>query len=139
MSPSSSVIVYYGNAHCSFEFLRAPPFCMAGLLFPHGSYVLGFEVVSCAPSVYFYCSLVGCVVSFFPFWVPVFFGPLSICVSLPWPVLGHLDTWIYGGCVSPCSASPSAVLSSTSWVMDGIFHSLGHFLMTISISLSVIQ
>jgi hypothetical protein len=133
------MIIYFGGAHCAFDFLRALPACMAGLLFPPGSCVLGFEAVFYTPSTCFYCSLVSCVFSFFPFWVPIFFGPSSTFVGLAWPILGLLGTWISGGYVSPCSASFSVVLFGTSWVMDGIIHSLGDSLMTMLISPFVIQ
>ena len=32
--PSSSMIVRSGDAHCFFDFLRMPPICVDGLLFP---------------------------------------------------------------------------------------------------------
>jgi hypothetical protein len=139
MSPSSSIIVYSGGARFAFDFLHAHPSYVAGLLFHPRSYVLGFEAVSRTPLVRFCCSLVCCVFSFFPFWVPIFFGASSIYVIFPWTILGRLGTWISGRCVSPYSACPSVVLSVTSWVMVGIFHSSDHSLMTISISPYLMQ
>jgi hypothetical protein len=137
ISPSSSMIVYYGGVLYAFSFLHMPPVCVASLLFPPSSCGLGFEVVSYAPSACFCCSLVECVLSFFPFWVLVFFVPSSACDGFPWPVLGFLGTWISGGYVSPFSTFSFIVLSDTSWVMDRIFHSSGHSLMTMSMSPSV--
>jgi hypothetical protein len=137
ISPLSSILIYSSSAHCAFEFLHMPPACVVGFLFPPSSCVLGFEVVSYAPSVCLCCSLVGCVFSFFPFWVPIFFVPSFVYFVLPWPILNHLGTWSSEGCISLCFASPSVVLSDTSWVMVGIFHSLEHSLMTILISPSM--
>jgi hypothetical protein len=139
ISTSSSVIVYFGDVRYAFDLLCAPPVYVDDLLFPPGSCVSRFGVVSCTPSTYFCFSLVSYVLSFFPFWVLVFFGPSSFCVFLPRPVLGLLGTWIFGGCISPYSASSSAVLFGTSLVMVGILHSSGHSLMTMSISPSLMQ
>jgi hypothetical protein len=110
---------------------------MVGLLFPPGSCVMGFTAVSCAPSTCFCCPLVRCVVSFFPFWVLVYFDPSSSLIKFLWVVLGFLGTRISGGYVSAYAASPSVVIYGTFQVMPRILHSLGHSLMTMSISPSI--
>jgi hypothetical protein len=139
ISPSSYMMVYSGGGRCAFIFFHALPICVAGLLFVPAFCGLGLAAVSCVPSVCFGCSLSGCVLSFFPFWVPNFAGPSSICVVFPWPVLHLLGTWISWGCVSPSPASSSAIMSGTSWVRDGVFHSSSHSLMTMSMSPSMMQ
>jgi hypothetical protein len=139
ISPSSSVIIYYGDVLWAFDFLCMLPGCVAGPLFSHASCGLGLVVVYCASSSCFFFSLASCIFSFSPFWVPVFIGPSSIYVILPWPVLHLLGTWIARGCVSPCSSSSFVVLYGTSWVMDGILHSSSHSPMTMLMSPSVIQ
>jgi hypothetical protein len=112
ISPSSSVIVYFGGDHCAFDFLRIPVSCIVGLLVPSGFCVMRFIAVSCSPSAGFYCSLVGWVVSFLPFWVLGFSKPPSIWVDLIWPILGFLGTRTCGGCVSTCGGPPSVVFHS---------------------------
>jgi hypothetical protein len=129
------MIVRSGDAHCFFDFLRMPATCSTGLLFLLGSCAMGFEAVSCIPLAYFGCLLV----SLCPLWVLVFFDPSLVGVGLFWLVLRFLGTGFCGGCVSACVASPSAGPSGTSWGMDGIFHSVGNLLTTMSISPSVMQ
>jgi hypothetical protein len=131
------MIVYSGAVCYAFSFLRVPPTCLVVLLFPPDSCVLGFGAVSYTPSTYFYYSWVDCVLSFFPFWVPILFVPSSVYVDFPWPIIGLLGTLISRDRVSPCSASSSAILSDTSWVMVRLFHLSSHTLMTMSISPSV--
>jgi hypothetical protein len=58
ISPSSFMIVYSSGGCCAFVFLHTPASCTVGLLVPLGSYVMGFDAVSCAPSAGFHCPLV---------------------------------------------------------------------------------
>jgi hypothetical protein len=114
ISPSSSVIIYSSGVLWAFDFLRAPPIYVVGLLFAPIFCGLDLASVSCASSTCCCCSMADCVLSFFPFWVPVFVGPSSICNAFPWPVLHLLVTWISFGWVSSCHASSFVVVSSTS-------------------------
>jgi hypothetical protein len=137
ISPSSPMIVYSGSVLCAFDFLRVPPICVAGLLFPLVPVCWDLGGLLCSLSLFLL--FLGWLCTLLPLLGPYLIWPFIYlcCLSLgcSW-YLGHLD---FQRLCSPCSASSSTILSDTSWVMDGILHSLGHSLMTMSMSPSMMQ